>query len=219
MKEYQRQFIQLCLDNGVLRFGEFVLKSKRISPYFFNGGNFYTGNAYLNLGKFYAETVLENFTLAEYDILFGPAYKGITLATCTSIGLAQKNINIPICYNRKEAKDHGEGGIMVGAPLSHKRAILIDDVITAGTTIREAVNITKQENGKLVGIVIALDRQEIGLKSNLSAIQEVENEFGIKVASIICLSDLIEYLQETPELVQHIPAMLNYKKQYGIDVM
>ena len=216
MKQYQRDFIHFCLENGALRFGEFVLKSKRISPYFFNAGHFCTGKAYLSLAQFYSEAVVEQFQRNEYDLLFGPAYKGITLATCTSMGLAQKDINVPVCFNRKEAKDHGEGGMMIGAPLKDQRALLIDDVITAGTTIREAVDIAQKEGGSLAGIVIALNRQEIGLHSNLSAIQEVEKEFKLKVASIISMDDLILYLQETPHLQKHLDAMLAYRAQYGI---
>lgn len=215
MKPYQKAFIKFCLENGALKFGEFKLKSGRISPYFFNAGMFSDGVAFSNLAKFYSAAVNEGFARTDYDLLFGPAYKGITLATVTSMGLAEMGFNVPVCFNRKEAKDHGEGGVMIGAPLKDKKALLIDDVITAGTTIREAVEIAKREAGVLVGIVIALNRQEIGLKSELSAIQEVEKEFGLKVASIVSRDDLIEYLQETPELAQYLPAMLAYKADYG----
>ena len=158
---------------------------------------------------------MEHFQRSDYDLLFGPAYKGITLATCASIGLAEKGINTPVSFNRKEAKDHGEGGMIIGTPLKGQRALLIDDVITAGTTIREAVDITKKEDGSLAGIVIALDRQEVGLNSTLSAIQEVEKTFKLKVASILSMDDLIEYLQETPHLQKHLDAMRAYRAQYG----
>jgi orotate phosphoribosyltransferase len=216
MKPYQREFIAFCLEHGALQFGSFVLKSKRTSPYFFNAGHFSDGQAYLRLATAYAETVIQNFQPSQYDILFGPAYKGITLATCTSMGLAERDLNISVCFNRKEAKDHGEGGVMIGASLAGKRALLIDDVITAGTTIREAVHIAQREGGSLAGIVIALDRQEIGLNSPLSAIQEVSKEFNLRVAPIISRDDLIEYLQDTPGLKQHVSAMLDYKAEYGI---
>lgn len=218
MRQYQTDFIKFCLDSGALQFGEFVLKSKRISPYFFNAGKFSTGEMYWNLSKFYSAAICENFTLANYDMLFGPAYKGITLATCASIGLAQRGVNIPVCFNRKEEKDHGEGGLIIGTPLKNKKALLIDDVITAGTTVREAVDIAKREDGSLAGIVIAVNRQEIGLKSQFSAIQEVEKEFGLKVISIISRDDLIEYLHETPSLQEYLPAMLAYKAQYGVQM-
>jgi len=216
MKQYQRDFIKFCLDNGALVFGEFTLKSKRISPYFFNAGNFSDGVAYLNLVEYYSEGIVEGFKSSDYDMLFGPAYKGITLATCASIGLAQKGVKVPVCFNRKEPKDHGEGGVMIGASLKGKRALLVDDVITAGTTIREAVGIAQREGGVLAGIVIALNRQERGLQSELSAIQEVEKEFSLKVVSIVSRDDLITYLRETPGLQKYLPAMLEYKEQYGI---
>ncbi len=215
MKPYQRDFITFCIDQGALYFGEFLLKSKRVSPYFFNAGHFSDGRAYLNLAHFYAEAVMEHFKPTEYDLLFGPAYKGITLATCTSMGLAEKGLNVPVCFNRKERKDHGEGGMMIGAPLKNQRALLIDDVISAGTTIREAVDITQKEGGSLAGILIALNRQEIGLQSSLSAIQEVEKEFQFKVASIISRDDLMAYLEETPALQKHLPAMRAYQAEYG----
>ena len=216
MKPYQRDFIRFCIEEGALYFGEFILKSKRISPYFFNAGHLSNGRAYLNLARFYAEAVMEHFKPSEFDLLFGPAYKGITLATCTSMGLAEKGLNIPVCFNRKEYKDHGEGGMMIGAPLKNQRALLIDDVISAGTTIREAVKITQKEGGCLAGIVIALNRQEIGLQSTLSAIQEVEKEFQLKVAAIISRDDLIAYLEETPTLQKHLPAIRAYQTEYGV---
>ncbi len=189
----------------------------RSSPYFFNAGKFSNGIAYLNLANFYSEAIIQNFTANEYDILFGPAYKGISLSTAASIGLAQKGYNIELCFNRKEAKDHGEGGTLIGSSLANKKAILIDDVITAGTTIRDSFDIAKKEGGKISGAVIALDRQEMGLTSKLSAIQEVYKEFQIKIISIISLDDIINYLKNNNKLSSHIPAMLKYKEQYGIN--
>jgi orotate phosphoribosyltransferase len=214
MQVYQREFIEFCLAQGALKFGEFKLKSGRISPYFFNAGMFKDGQAFLQLAKFYAAAIQKNFAASDYDLLFGPAYKGITLATVASMGLAEAGINIPVCFNRKEKKDHGEGGMMIGEPLKGKRALLIDDVITAGTTIREAVEIAQREQGTLAGIVIALNRQEVGLNSKLSAIQEVEQQFKLKVATIITLTDLIEYLKL--EVNEHLPMMLAYQKHYGV---
>lgn len=216
MKPYQRAFIEFCLANGVLKFGEFKLKSGRISPYFFNAGLFKTGKAFAQLAEFYAAAINEHFTPSEYDLLFGPAYKGITLATAASIGLANRGLDIPVCFNRKEVKDHGEGGLMIGEPLKGKRALLIDDVVTAGTTIRDSVAIAAREGGSLAGIVIALDRQEHGLASKQSAIQEVEQTYHLRVAHIITRDDLLTYLQQTPALKQHVAAMLQYKAQYGV---
>ncbi|MCX8515122.1 MAG: orotate phosphoribosyltransferase [Pseudomonadota bacterium] len=217
MQQYKFNFIKFCLENDVLRFGEFVLKSKRISPYFFNGGNINTGKAFVNLANFYASCISENFTSEEYDLLFGPAYKGITLATCAGIGLAQQGLNVPVSYNRKEVKDHGEGGLIVGASLQNKKILVIDDVITAGTTIKEAVGIAKAQQGKIIGIVIALNRQEIGLNSKLSAIEEAELEFNLKIASIICFDDLLEFIQQDASLTMYIDKMLQYRTQYGIN--
>lgn len=216
MQEYQKEFIRFCLDAGALKFGEFILKSGRQSPYFFNAGMFKDGNSFLQLAKFYAMAITENFKDSEFDLLFGPAYKGITLATVASMGLAQMGKRVPVCFNRKEKKDHGEGGVMIGEPLKGKRALLIDDVITAGTTIREAVEITNAEHGSLAGIVIALNRQEIGLNSKLSAIQEVENTYHLKVISIITMEHLIEYVHNNDKLSSHLEALNNYRKIYGV---
>lgn len=216
MKDYQRAFIEFCLAAGALKFGEFKLKSGRMSPYFFNAGMFNEGATFLKLAEFYAAAIKDNFAAQDYDLLLGPAYKGITLATVASMGLANIGINKPVCFNRKEAKDHGEGGLMIGAPLKGKRALLVDDVITAGTTIREAVAIAKREGGTLAGIVISLNRQEIGLQTKLSAIQEVEQEFKLKVAAIITLDNVIEYLKNNSAYQTYLPLMLAYQKQYGV---
>lgn len=218
MKKYQHDFIKFALDYGVLKFGEFTLKSGRISPYFFNAGMFSDGHAFQQLGNFYAD-VLHDYFNNKYDVLFGPAYKGISLATAASIGLQQKyNQNLAITFNRKEAKDHGEGGNLIGASLIDQRIVLIDDVITAGTTIRDSLQTINAVNGKLIGIVIALDRQEKGLNSNLSAIQEVEKEFGLQVNSIITLENLIEYLRsgELENADHYLSKIDEYRALYGI---
>ena len=216
MQEYQRAFIKFCLEGGALKFGEFKLKSGRMSPYFFNAGMFSDGATFLKLAEFYASAIKDNFLVTDYDLLFGPAYKGITLATVASMGLANAGVNKPVCFNRKEAKDHGEGGVMIGASLKGKRALLVDDVITAGTTIREAVAIAQREQGALAGIVISLNRQEVGLKSEFSAVQEVEREFNLKVAAIVSMTNLIEYLENSSEYKEYLPAMLAYRQQYGV---
>lgn len=216
MQPYQSEFIAFCLECGVLKFGEFTLKSGRVSPYFFNAGLFKTGRAFLRLGEFYAAAIQAHFPPSDYDLLFGPAYKGIPLATAASIGLAKQGLDVPVCFNRKEVKDHGEGGVMIGASLKHQRALLIDDVITAGTTVRESLDLMAQESGTLVGIMIALNRQEVGLSAQISAVQEVQSRFGLKVASLISRDDLIQFLEKEPSLMQYIPAMVAYKKVYGV---
>ena len=213
MQEYKREFIKFAIDNQVLRFGEFTLKSGRISPYFFNAGLFNTGAQLARLGRYYASAIIDSGI--EFDTLFGPAYKGIPLASATAIALAeQHNHNIPYCFNRKEAKDHGEGGNIVGAPLQGK-IMIIDDVITAGTAIRESMEIIDAAEAEAAGVVIALDRQERG-KGELSAIQEVEQNFGLKVVSIITLGDLIEHLQSEPGMKQHLEAITAYREEYGV---
>jgi len=213
MQDYQHEFIEFCLANDVLRFGgEFTLKSGRVSPYFFNAGLFNTGAQLARLGEFYAAAI-ESAAL-EYDLLFGPAYKGIPLVSTTAIALArQHNVDKPYSFNRKEAKDHGEGGNIVGAPLQG-RVLIIDDVITAGTAIREAVAIINQHQAKLAGVVIAMDRQERG-QQDLSAIQEVEQTHGVPVVNIIKLDDLIAYLKEKQPGQAVLECMLKYRDQYG----
>ncbi len=218
MKPYQEAFIKFALKNGALRFGSFTLKSGRQSPYFFNAGMFIDGEAFSELGVFYAYAIKEQFPV-EFDVIFGPAYKGIQIATCASIALQQKyHLTFPVSFNRKEPKDHGEGGLIVGSALKGKRVLLTDDVITAGTAIREAAKIISQEGGTLVGIVIALNRQEVGQKSQESAIQEVEREFDIPVISIINRDDLIQYVSKLPkdtEQEQALAQLEQYKVQYG----
>lgn len=219
-KERAQQFIQFALDNGALLFGEFILKSGRKSPYFFNAGKFIDGSAFSKLSEFYAEALIENFE-NQYDVLFGPAYKGIQLATIASIGLDKKGfLRVPVCYNRKETKDHGEGGLLVGASLKDKRVLLIDDVITAGTAVYHSKQLIEEAGGKLTGVMIALDRQERGLKTKNSSIQEIEKAFNIKVASIINLKNLIEFLkknnQTKPLLQTYLNLIFQYYEEYGV---
>jgi len=214
MQPYQRLFIELAISHNVLSFGEFTLKSGRVSPYFFNAGKFQTGVALANLGRFYAQAIIESNI--EFDVLFGPAYKGIPLATTTAVALAdQHKRDIPYCFNRKEAKDHGEGGTLVGAPLSGD-ILIIDDVITAGTAIREVIDIVHNASAKPKVVVIGLNRQEKGT-GELSAIQQVEKEFGIPVISIVTLDNIIDYLEET-ESLEHVQAIKSYRSRYGTKV-
>lgn len=213
MHAYQRDFIRFAIDRGVLRFGQFTLKSGRTSPYFFNAGLFNSGSALAKLGRFYAAAIVESGI--SFDVLFGPAYKGIPLAATTAVALAEHHdIDTPWCFNRKEAKAHGEGGTLVGAPLEGN-VLIIDDVITAGTAIREVMQIITAQNAKAAGVLIALNRQERG-NGELSAIQEVERDFGIPVVSIVSLNQVLEFLADDPQLKQHLPAVEAYKAQYGI---
>lgn len=213
MKNYQREFIEFALETGVLRFGSFTLKSGRQSPYFFNSGLFNTGASLAKLGRFYAQTIAESEL--EFDILFGPAYKGIPLAATTVVALAdQQQHDVPYAFNRKEKKDHGEGGQLVGAELKGK-VLIIDDVISAGTSVRESVDIIRAAGAEPAGVIIALDRQERG-QGELSAIQEVQAEHGIPVLNIISLNDLLGYLKDSKELGEHLPAVQAYREKYGV---
>ncbi len=213
MQAYQRDFIRFAIDRGVLRFGEFTLKSGRTSPYFFNAGLFNTGSALAQLGRFYAAAVVESGIA--FDVLFGPAYKGIPLASATAVALAEHHDrDLPWCFNRKEAKAHGEGGSLVGSPLTGN-VLIIDDVITAGTAIREVMQIIKDQDATASGVLIALNRQERG-NGELSAIQEVERDFGIPVVSIVSLNQVLEFLADDPQLKQHLPAVEAYRAQFGI---
>jgi orotate phosphoribosyltransferase len=213
MQAYQRDFIRFAIERGVLRFGEFTLKSGRTSPYFFNAGLFNSGSALVRLGQCYASAIVDS-GLA-FDVLFGPAYKGIPLASATAVALADKHgRDVPWCFNRKEAKDHGEGGSLVGAPLVGD-VLIIDDVITAGTAIREVMTIIQAEGARAAAVLIALNRQERG-KGELSAIQEVERDYGMPVVSIVSLDQVLEYLAEDAQLKQHLPAVQAYRAQYGI---
>lgn len=213
MKAYQREFIEFALEKQVLKFGEFTLKSGRKSPYFFNAGLFNTGRDLARLGRFYAAALVDSGI--NYDVLFGPAYKGIPIATTTAVALADHHdVDTPYCFNRKEAKDHGEGGSLVGSPLEG-RIMLVDDVITAGTAIRESMEIIQSNGADLAGVLVAIDRQEKG-KGELSAIQEVERDFGCAVISIVSLGDLITYLEEQGDNESQLAAVKAYREQYGI---
>ena len=213
MQDYQRQFLDFALAQGVLRFGEFTLKSGRVSPYFFNAGLFNTGRALAQLGRFYAAAI--HHAGIEFDTLFGPAYKGIPLVAASAIGLADAHgLDTPWCFNRKEIKDHGEGGAIVGAPLQG-RVLIIDDVMTAGTAIREAMGLIQAQGAQAVGVVIALDRQEKG-QGDRSAIQEVERQYGMPVIPIARLDELVAYLAEQPKLRQYLPAIQAYRQRYGV---
>ena len=213
MQAYQRDFIRFAIDRGVLRFGEFTLKSGRTSPYFFNAGLFNSGSALAQLGRFYAAAVVESGIA--FDVLFGPAYKGIPLAAATAVALAEHHgMDLPWCFNRKEAKAHGEGGSLVGAPLTGN-VLIIDDVITAGTAIREVMQIIQAQGAKAAGVLIALNRQERG-NGELSAIQEVERDFAIPVVSIVSLNQVLQFLEDDPQLKQHLPAVKAYREQFGV---
>jgi len=207
-----RSFIDLCLELGVLRFGEFKLKSGRLSPYFFNAGLFNSGRALAELGRAYAQAIQTRGI--QFDVLFGPAYKGIPLVATTSIALADHHgRNVPWAFNRKEAKDHGEGGNIVGTPL-RGRVLIVDDVITAGTAIREATDIIRAAGAEPVGVVLALDRQERG-QGTLSAVQEVEQTLHLPVTSILRLADLIDYLRQSGDAAQ-LAAIERYRGDYGV---
>ena len=213
MKNYKQQFIEFALARQVLKFGEFTLKSGRVSPYFFNAGLFNQGADLARLGEFYA-AALQDAGL-QYDMIFGPAYKGIPIATAVSIALFNRfDINKPVCFNRKETKDHGEGGNLIGSPLRGK-VLLVDDVITAGTAIRESMQIIQANEAQLSAVLIALNRQERG-NGELSAIQEVERDYQCDVLSIIDFADLMAFIETQPEYQQYLPAMRAYREQYGI---
>lgn len=212
MEEYQQDFIDFATDIKALCFGEFKLKSGRLSPYFFNSGLFNTGASLARLGQYYAAAIVDS--AIEFDLLYGPAYKGIPLAAATAVSLAiDHNIDIPYSFNRKEAKDHGEGGTIVGSPLKG-RVLIIDDVISAGTSVRESVEIIKASGATPAGVVISLDRQERG-KGDLSAIQEVQRDYQLKVASIVSLTQLVEHLQQSPDMQNELTAIQAYRDTYG----
>lgn len=213
MRDYQREFIGFALRHGVLRFGDFTLKSGRQSPYFFNAGLFNTGAQLAELGRFYAEAIRAAGT--DFDVLFGPAYKGIPLAATTAVQLADRHhVDTPWCFNRKEAKDHGEGGTLVGAPLVGRVAIL-DDVISAGTSVRESVEIIRAHGATPSAVVIALDRMERGAGA-LSAVQEVRDTYGIPVLAVATLQDLIAFLHDSPALAANLGAVQRYRETYGV---
>ena len=214
MRDYQREFIKFAIAQEVLRFGQFTLKSGRVSPYFFNAGLFNTGKRLAALGRFYAAAIKDSGI--EADVLFGPAYKGIPIASATAVQLAEQfDIDMPWCFNRKEAKAHGEGGVMVGSPLAG-RVLIIDDVITAGTAIREVMTLVQGAGAQAVAVVVAVDRQERGQRE-LSAIQEVARDFGLPVLSIISLTQIINYLEETGLHAEHLQAVRAYRDEFGIN--
>lgn len=212
MKNYQRQFLELSIDADVLSFGEFTLKSGRVSPYFFNAGLFQTGLTLSRLGQYYAAAIMASGV--RFDMLFGPAYKGIALAVTTAIALAERHArDVPLCFNRKEAKDHGEGGKLIGAPVSG-RVLIVDDVITAGTAIGESVDIIRAAGAVPAGVVIALDRQERG-PQDLSAVDAVKRQYGMDVVSIARLDDLLNFLGTRPEYSETFERIKTYRAQYG----
>lgn len=214
MRAYKREFLDLALELGVLRFGEFTLKSGRVSPYFFNAGLFSSGYAAAKLSRYYASAIADSEI--EFDMVFGPAYKGIPLVALAASALAEHHdVDVPYAFNRKEAKSHGEGGSIVGAPLAG-RVLIVDDVITAGTAIREAHEIISATGAEVAGIVISLDRQEIGRDSR-SAVQEVEQTLKVPVISIIRLEDVIDMLEDSAEFNEFLQPVLAYRKKYGIN--
>jgi len=213
MRAYKTEFIELALEIGVLKFGQFKLKSGRVSPYFFNSGLFNTGYAAAKLGRHYAAAARDSGI--EFDMLFGPAYKGIPLVALTAAALAEHHgIDTPFCYNRKEAKDHGEGGMIIGAAPSG-RVLIVDDVITAGTAIRESVEFIRRAGAEPAGVLLALDRQERGT-GEASAVQEAESSFGLRIASIVNLDDLVDHLEGSAEFGQFLPLVSDYRQRFGV---
>lgn len=213
MADYRQAFIEFALQREALRFGEFTLKSGRLSPYFFNAGHFHTGQALAELGRFYAAAIVES--KIEFDVLFGPAYKGIPLVASVAIALATEHqIDKPYCFDRKEAKAHGEGGVIVGAELKG-RVLMVDDVVSAGTTFRQVVKIIESHDAEFAGVMIAVDRQEIGLVGGQSAVQELSTEFDVGIHSIIKLTDIIQYLQERGQMTTELTRVQAYREKYG----
>jgi orotate phosphoribosyltransferase len=214
MHPYKTEFLELALELGVLKFGEYKLKSGRISPYFFNAGLFSNGYAAAKLGRYYAAAVVDSGLT--FDMLFGPAYKGIPLVALTAAALAEHHDeDVPFAYNRKEAKTHGEGGNLIGASVQG-RVLILDDVITAGTAIGEAVELIRSVGATPAGVLVSLDREEVGGSSRRSAIQEVEDKFSLPVTSIVTLTDLIEHMEGHAEFGNHLPAVRAYRNRYGI---
>ena len=213
MEQYKRDFIEFALSRNVLKFGEFTLKSGRKSPYFFNAGLFNTGANLARLGEFYAAAI--QASAVDFDVVFGPAYKGIPIGTSVSVALFNRyGIDKPVCFNRKEVKDHGEGGNLIGRPLQGK-ILLVDDVITAGTAIRESMELISANKAELAAVLIALNRKERG-KGELSAIQEVERDYQCQVLSIIDLDDLMQFIEQDPRYSSHLPEMRAYRAEFGV---
>ena len=213
MEQYKRDFIEFALSRNVLKFGEFTLKSGRKSPYFFNAGLFNTGAGLARLGEFYAAAI--QASAVDFDVVFGPAYKGIPIGTSVSVALFNRySIDKSVCFNRKEVKDHGEGGNLIGSPLQGK-ILLVDDVITAGTAIRESMELISANKAELAAVLIALNRKERG-KGELSAIQEVERDYQCQVLSIIDLDDLMQFIEQDPRYSSHLPEMRAYRAEFGV---
>ena len=212
MADFRKEFIAFCIEQGVLKFGRFVTKSGRTTPYFFNAGLFNTGAALERLAQFYAKAILASGT--QFDMLFGPAYKGIVLAASAAMALARQGRDVPFAFNRKEAKSHGEGGDLIGAPLAG-RVLIVDDVLTAGTAVRESLDMIAAHGATAAGVVISLDRMERG-EGDLSAIQEIEERHGIPVIAVASLDDLMGWLQDSAEFRQNLGSIREYRKLYGI---
>jgi orotate phosphoribosyltransferase len=215
MEAYKTQFLELALELEVIKFGEFKLKSGRISPYFFNAGEFNTGYAAAKLARCYASAIAD--LEVEFDVLFGPAYKGIPLVALAASALAEHHdLDYPFAFNRKEAKDHGEGGAIVGPNLSGKRVLIVDDVITAGTAIKEVASVISHAGGKPIGVLVALDREEIGSRARIPAKEQLEEEIGLEIHSIVSLTDFVEHLEEKEDFAAQLPAMKAYRNRYGV---
>jgi orotate phosphoribosyltransferase len=215
MKAFKSEFLELALELDVIEFGEYTLKSGRVSPYFFNAGRFNSGYAAAKLGRCYAAAIAD--LDVEFDLIFGPAYKGIPLVVLAAAALAEHHdVDLPFAFNRKEAKDHGEGGAIIGAPIAGQRVLIIDDVITAGTAIKEVTKIISAAGGKPVGVLVALDREEIGNRARIPAKEQLEKEIGIAIHSIVSLTDFVEHLEESDDYESHLPAVKAYRNRYGV---
>ena len=215
MKAYKTEFLELALELDVIQFGEFTLKSGRVSPYFFNAGEFNTGYAAAKLARCYAAAIAD--LDVEFDVLFGPAYKGIPLVVLAAAALAEHHdYDYPYAFNRKEAKDHGEGGAIVGAPISGRKVLIVDDVITAGTAIKEVAALISEAGGTPAGVLVALDREEIGSRARIPAKDQLEEEIGLSIHSIVSLTDFVEHLEERQDLAARLPAMKAYRNRYGV---
>lgn len=215
MKAYKSEFLELALELEVIQFGEFTLKSGRVSPYFFNAGAFNTGYAAAKLARCYASAIVD--LGLPFDILFGPAYKGIPLVTLAAAALAEHHdLDYPFAFNRKEAKDHGEGGAIVGPSLEGRKVLVVDDVITAGTAIKQVASIIKEAGGTPVGVLVALDREEIGSRARIPAKEQLEADIGLKIMSIVSLTDFVEHLEESDDYAAHLPALKAYRNRYGV---
>lgn len=215
MQAYKSQFLELALELEVLKFGEFTLKSGRVSPYFFNAGAFNTGYAAAKLSRCYASAIAD--LDIEFDVLFGPAYKGIPLVVLAAAALAEHHdLDYPFAFNRKEAKDHGEGGEIVGADVAGKRVLIVDDVVTAGTAIKEVASVISRAGGLPIGVLVALDREEIGSRARIPAKEQLEAEIGLSIHSIVSLTDFVEHLEEQEDFAAQLPAMKAYRNRYGV---